>query len=244
MSVLIQYHSASLSPILRESDDFAQLQAYSLESVLRRWAALDTKQGPLTPAEFKTSWIGLQSGSGSGGGSGCGSGNASSTAPDVPHTTKQPRPSAKEFHIKDNGQHIAFQQNLASWPDHQDLLREEAKFVEVVYQVDGQCHFCDQFGHREDPMRPMTNFPLSRLFVSDFPTFRLFQTRSDEVRRGPWPCRATFGAVDRDYKCHLHEAKSALTLRLSQFPTFRHLLFNCPTSPFRLSDFISDFSTF
>ncbi len=45
MSVLKQYHSADLSPILRESKDLSQLQAYSLESVLRRWAALDTKQG-------------------------------------------------------------------------------------------------------------------------------------------------------------------------------------------------------
>jgi hypothetical protein len=60
MSVLKQYHSADLSPIFLESDDFAQLQAYSLESVLRRLAALDTKQGPLTPAEFKASLIGQQ----------------------------------------------------------------------------------------------------------------------------------------------------------------------------------------
>jgi hypothetical protein len=74
MSVLKQYHIADLSPIFRESDEFAQLQAYSLESVLRCWAALDTKQGPLTPAEFKASWIGPQSGGGSGGGNGRGSG--------------------------------------------------------------------------------------------------------------------------------------------------------------------------
>ncbi len=43
MSVLKQYHNAGLSPIFRDPDDFAQLQAYSLEPVLRRWAALDTK---------------------------------------------------------------------------------------------------------------------------------------------------------------------------------------------------------
>jgi hypothetical protein len=149
MSVLKQYHSADLSPIFLESDDFAQLRAYSLESVLQRSAALDTKQGPLTPAEFKASWIGQQSGGGSDGGSSRGPGNSSRTAPGVPQTTTPPKQSAKEFHIKVNGQHIAFRQNLASWQDHQDRLREEAKFVEVVYQFDGQCHFCDQFRHRE-----------------------------------------------------------------------------------------------
>jgi hypothetical protein len=149
MSVLKQYHSADLSPIFRDSDDFAQLQAYSLESVLRRWAALDTKQGPLTSAEFKASWIGQQSGSSSGGGTGRGPGTSSRTTPSVAQPTTPPQPSAKEFHIKVNGQHIAFRQNLASWPDHQDRLREEAKFVDVVYQFDGQCHFCNQFGHRE-----------------------------------------------------------------------------------------------
>jgi hypothetical protein len=61
------------------------------------------------------------------------------------------------------------------------------------------------------------------------------QTSSDELRRGPWPCSATFGAVDRDHECHLHEAKSALTFRLSQFSIFRHPVSDFPT--FRLSDF-------
>ncbi len=131
MSVLKQYHSADLSPIFRDSDDFAQLQAYSLESVLRRWAALDTKQGPLTSAEFKASWIGQQSGSSSGGGTGRGPGNSSRTTPSVSQPTTPPQPSAKEFHIKVNGQHIAFRQNLASWPDRQDRLREDAKFVDI-----------------------------------------------------------------------------------------------------------------
>ncbi len=64
----------------------------------------------------------------------------------VPQTTTSPKPSAKEFHIKVNGQQIAFRQNLASWPDDQDRLREEAKFVDVVYQFDGQCHFVTSLG--------------------------------------------------------------------------------------------------
>jgi hypothetical protein len=141
---------------------------------------------------------------------------------------------------------------------------------------------------------PMTNFfPISeRNSDFSFPTFRLSDffgplsgspdglllynnalppspTRSNELRRGLWQCSATFGAIDRDHECHLHEAKSALTFRLSQFSTFRHpvsdfptlpsllsafptfrlLLSDFPTSPFRLSNFptfrllLSDFST-
>ncbi len=86
------------------------------------------------------------------------------------------------------------------------------------------------------PTGPMTNFspfPTFRFRLSDFPTFSDLSpalptvynciimplppspTSSDEVRRGPWPCSATFGAVDRDHECHLHEAKSALTFLLS-----------------------------
>ena len=65
------------------------------------------------------------------------------------------------------------------------------------------------------------------------------QTSSDELRRGPWPCSATFGAVDRDHECHLHEAKSAQPFRLSQFPTFRHPVSDFPTLPFRLSDLLT-----
>ena len=37
VEILKQHHSAELPPIFRESDDYAQLQAYQLESVLRRW---------------------------------------------------------------------------------------------------------------------------------------------------------------------------------------------------------------
>ena len=147
MGVLKQNHSEDLSPIFRESDDFAQLQAYNLDSVLRRWAALDTKQGLLKPTEFKASWMGQQSGGSSGGGRV--SGNASRAWPGVSPTATSPPPSAKEFHIKVNGQPITFRQNLASWPDHQDRMREEAKFVELVYQFEGQCNYCAQFGHRE-----------------------------------------------------------------------------------------------
>ncbi len=42
VAALKQSHSKDLPPIFRDSDDFAQMQAYKLESVLRRWAALDT----------------------------------------------------------------------------------------------------------------------------------------------------------------------------------------------------------
>ncbi len=102
-------------------------------------------------------------------------------------------------------------------------------------------------------------FPLLRLFVSDFPTGSLSdspdglllynnaspspppRTRFDELRRGLWQCSATFGAVDRDHKCHLHEAKSALT---SEFPTFRHLHSDFSTFRHHLSDFPKLFPTF
>jgi hypothetical protein len=106
-----------------------------------------TKQGQLKPTEFKASWMGQQSGGSSGGGRG--SGNASRALPGVSPTATSPPPSAKELHIKVNGQPIPFPQNLASWPDHQDRMREEAKFVELVYQFEGQCNYCAQFGHRE-----------------------------------------------------------------------------------------------
>ncbi len=75
---------------------------------------------------------------------------------------------------------------------------------------------------------PMTNFsPFSDF---SFPTFRLSDffrplfgspdglllynnaqppapqpTSSNELRQGPWLCSATFGAVDRDHQCHMHE---------------------------------------
>jgi hypothetical protein len=44
---------------------------------------------------------------------------------------------------------ITFRQNLASWPDQHNRLREEAKFLEVVYQFDGVCHTCNRPCHRQ-----------------------------------------------------------------------------------------------
>ena len=55
IAVLKQSHSADLPMIFQDSDDFAQIQAYQLESVLRRWSALDTLKGDLTPGEFTAS---------------------------------------------------------------------------------------------------------------------------------------------------------------------------------------------
>ena len=138
MSVLKQYHSDDLTPIFRESDDFAQIQAYKLESVMRRWSAMDTKCGSLQPAEFKGAGPAPQSGGNSGGGRGSGRGTPAA---------QPPPPSAKEFHITVDGQPITFRQNLASWPDQQDRLREENKFLKAVYQFDGTCHNCGKPGH-------------------------------------------------------------------------------------------------
>ena len=151
MSVLKQYHSDDLTLIFRESDDFAQIQAYQLESVLRRWSALDSKYGKVQPTEFKGSGPGPQPGGGSGGGGGRGPGTSPTPRNMMggsPVATPPP-PSAKEFHITVDGQPITFRQNLASWPDQQDRLREEAKFLKVVYQFDGTCHGCGLFGHRQ-----------------------------------------------------------------------------------------------
>jgi hypothetical protein len=53
MSVLKDHHSADLAPIFHNSDDFAQILAYPLESVLRNWLALNTKRCNLQPSEFK-----------------------------------------------------------------------------------------------------------------------------------------------------------------------------------------------
>jgi hypothetical protein len=111
---------------------------------------------------------------------------------------------------------------------------------------------------------PISDFSFPTFRLSDFPTFSDHSpalrtiyyyiiiprhpttTRSDELQRGVWPCSVTFGAVDGDHECHLHEAKSALPFRLSQFPTFRFPVFDFLTLPFRLSDFptfrLSDFS--
>jgi hypothetical protein len=134
MRVLKQSHSEDLTRIFRESDDFAQLQAYNLESVLRRWAALDTMRGKLQPDEFKGSSIhvGHRTGGGGGGASG-GSGSVQRNTLGGSQSASPPKPSAKEFHININGHPLTFRQNLASWTDQQDRLREEAKFVEAVY---------------------------------------------------------------------------------------------------------------
>ncbi len=55
VEIFKQHHSKDLPPIFQDSDDYAQLQAYNLESVLLHWSTLDTRNGPLTPEEFKGS---------------------------------------------------------------------------------------------------------------------------------------------------------------------------------------------
>ena len=139
VDVLKQHHSADLPPIFRESDDYPQIQAYHLESVLRRWAAMDTMQGVLRPEEFKGPTTRAPSNSAE-------PGNRSSARDGgAPSGAALPTPSAKEFQVAG----ITFRQNLASLPDQHDRLREEAKFLEVVYQFDGVCHTCNRPGHRQ-----------------------------------------------------------------------------------------------
>ena len=63
-------------------------------------------------------------------------------------TPAPPVLSTKEFYVTVEGQPITFRQNLASWTDQQDRAREEHKFLEAVYNFDGNCKNCNRPGHR------------------------------------------------------------------------------------------------
>ena len=56
-----------------------------------------------------------------------------------------PPPSAKEITVQGE----TFRRNLASWTDHQEQRREEQRFVELVYNFDGNCNLCHRAGHRQ-----------------------------------------------------------------------------------------------
>jgi len=139
--VLKQHHSDDLSPLFRDSDDYAQLQSYRLASVLRRWQAFDTSSPALTMSEFQGITTRATGMSRSGDPSRSSARGTSGVAPAV----VPPVPSAKLIRV--NG--IEFRQNLASWADHEDRKREEDKFVQLVYNFDGQCNNCRRHGHRQ-----------------------------------------------------------------------------------------------
>jgi hypothetical protein len=141
VEILKQHHSEDLPPIFRDSDDYAQLQAYNLESVLRRWSALDTRKGPLTPEEFKGPQPRLPR---------VNSGRDSVNNQRITPTAALPALSSKEFYVTVDGQSqpITFRQNLASWTDQQDRAREEHKFLEAVYNFDGNGKYCNRPGHQ------------------------------------------------------------------------------------------------
>jgi hypothetical protein len=139
--ILKQHHADDLPPIFRDSDDYAQLQSYRLASVLRRWQAFDTSSQALKLAEFQ-GWTTRASGM---------SKSSDTNRPPARGTsgvalaTTPPEPSDKLIRVSG----IEFRQNLASWADQTDRQREEAKFVELVYNFEGQCHHCHRQGHRQ-----------------------------------------------------------------------------------------------
>jgi hypothetical protein len=56
-----------------------------------------------------------------------------------------------------------------------------------------------------DFFRPLSGSPDVLLLYNSAPLIHPDELpESDELRRVQWPCSATFGAVNRDRKCHLH----------------------------------------
>jgi hypothetical protein len=215
IAVLKQYHNEDLPIIFQSSDDFAQLQAYHLESVLRRWAAFDTLRGPLTVAEF----IGgpaKPSSRNSGGKDGIVQqrGNPSSGLPGL---------STKEFQVTVDGKRLAFRQNLASWPDQHDRIREEQKFLDVVYAFDGECNYCHRTGHRAvgcpnkfqlDPTTGQDLNPKSYFYTLVPPRAAMAALLPTGGNRGPNSSRPARGSTGRPALAAVLEATARMETQM------------------------------
>jgi hypothetical protein len=143
-TVLKIHHVAELPPYFQTLDDFPPLREFSLESILRRWQALDTRpgMGDRDATEFVAAALGGPVGTRTrtrGGEPQRGAGG--------PPAALVPGPSTQEFTMNVNGVPTSFRQNLASWDDQHDRAREEQRFVAAVYSFPGTCRSCGQVGH-------------------------------------------------------------------------------------------------
>lgn len=215
VAALKQSHSEDLPPIFRDSDDFAQMQAYKLESVLRRWAALDTLKGDLTPAEFAASPSRNPPRSSSGRDSSQGQRGAAPAGLTAL--------SSKEFQITVDGQVLTFRQNLAAWSDQADRTREEQKFLEAVYKFDGTCHYCHQHGHRAvgcpakfklDPASGQDLNPKSYFYTLIPPRAAMVSAQRGGGPRGASSNRQSRGGPGRPALAAVLETVSASTARM------------------------------
>ena len=215
IAVLKQSHSADLPMIFQDSDDFAQIQAYQLESVLRRWSALDTLKGDLTPGEFTASPSRPPPRSSSTRDSTQGQRGASAAG--------LPAISSKEFQVTVDGQVLTFRQNLAAWSDQTDRTREEQKFLEAVYKFDGSCHYCHQHGHRAvgcpakfklDPASGQDLNPKSYFYTLIPPRAAMVSAQRGGGSRGASSNRQSRGGPGRPALAAVLETVSASTARM------------------------------
>ena len=215
IAALKHHHSEDLPPIFHDSDDYAQMQAYKLESVLRRWAALDTLRGALTPTEFADSPSRTPPRSTSSRDSTHGQRGASAAG--------LPAPSSKEFQVTADGQVLTFRQNLATWVDQADRIREEQKFLEAVYKFDGTCNYCHQHGHRAvgcpakfklDPASGQDLNPKSYFYTLVPPRVAMTTSQSGGGTRGASSNRQSRGGPGRPALAAVLEAVSASTARM------------------------------
>jgi len=152
--VLKENHSAELPPYLRQQLDFAPIHAYSVESILARWAAFDSLQArplamdwasPLRAPGPPTERRGPQR-------------LDSLGRPSVLPAAGPPSPAAAapldqtwssdSFTVVVNREPITLRKHLGSWADLTDREQELSKFVKAMYNFSGACNLCHKQGHR------------------------------------------------------------------------------------------------